>query len=82
MNTPQEMIPSALKYLQTYFCGSLFLVFYNTGTGILRGIGDPRRPLYILILSSISNILLDLLFRGLWSTETSETHIGHGSTDA
>lgn len=62
MNTPQEMIPSALKYLQTYFCGSLFLVFYNTGTGILRGIGDSRRPLYILILSSISNILLDLLF--------------------
>ena len=62
MNTPQEMIPSALKYLQTYFCGSLFLVFYNTGTGILRGIGDSRRPLYILILSSISNILLDILF--------------------
>ncbi len=62
MNAPPEVAPEAIVYLRIYFSGLLGLMFYNMGSAILRAVGDSRRPLYFLIFSSITNIVLDLLF--------------------
>ncbi len=64
MDTPAEVYDSALIYLRTYFAGILFLSLYNAVCGIFRSLGDSKRPLYYLFVSSVANILLDLLFVG------------------
>ena len=62
MATPEDVFPEATLYLTIYFAGISGLLIYNVGSGILRAVGDTRRPLYFLILTSVLNILLDLLF--------------------
>ena len=62
MKTPQDVFVEAKAYLQIYFGGISGLMLYNMGSGILRAVGDSRRPLYFLVFSSIVNIVLDLLF--------------------
>lgn len=62
MGTPEDIFSDSVLYLRIYFIGSLFLLIYNMGAGVLRAVGDSKRPLYYLCLSSIVNILLDLLF--------------------
>ena len=52
----------SVTYLQIYFMGVMALMIYNMGSGILRAVGDSRTPLYFLMVSSVVNILLDLLF--------------------
>lgn len=64
MGTPASVLPNSIVYFRIYFLGSLAVVVYNAGMGILQAIGDSKRPLYYLILSSIINIVLDLLFVG------------------
>ena len=49
-------------YLTVYFAGMIPNIFYNTGAGILRAIGDSRRPLFFLVVSCLTNIVLDILF--------------------
>ena len=62
MNTPTEVFVQADAYLRIYFLGVTGLLFYNMGAGILRAVGDSRRPLYFLIFSAVLNIVLDLIF--------------------
>jgi putative efflux protein, MATE family len=62
MNTPADVITNAVLYLRIYFLGAFFAILYNMGAGILQAVGDTRHPLYYLALSSILNILLDLVF--------------------
>lgn len=62
MGTPDDVFDSASTYLRIYFAGVIGLMFYNMGAGILRAVGDSKRPLYFLIFSAILNVLLDLLF--------------------
>ena len=62
MDTPENVIPEATLYLRIYFGGILTLMLYNMGSGILRAVGDSRRPLYFLIFSACTNVVLDLLF--------------------
>ena len=62
MKTPQDVFVEAKAYLQIYFGGISGLMLYNMGSGILRAVGDSRRPLYFLVFSSCVNIALDLLF--------------------
>lgn len=62
MQTPEDVLPGAVLYLHIYFIGMIPQMIYNTGTGILRAVGDTRRPLYILIIASLVNIVLDFLF--------------------
>jgi putative MATE family efflux protein len=62
MDTPNSVMNDADKYLKTYFLGILGLMLYNMASGILRAVGDSKTPLYVLIFSSIMNIILDLLF--------------------
>lgn len=62
MATPEDVFPNAVTYLSIYFAGISGLLIYNIGSGILRAVGDTKRPLYFLILTSVLNIILDLLF--------------------
>ena len=62
MNTPDDVMVHATAYLRIYFVGVIPAFIYNIGTGILRAIGDSRRPLYFLMIACVVNIALDLLF--------------------
>lgn len=62
MDTPDDVIDLARVYLNIYFAGVTGLLIYNMGSGILRAVGDSRRPLYFLCFSALTNIVLDLLF--------------------
>lgn len=62
MDTPDDIMDYALVYIRTYFVGIVFPLIYNMGSGILRAIGDSRRPLYFLIICCLVNVVLDLLF--------------------
>ena len=62
MSTPDDVIDDAATYLTIYFVGIAGLLVYNMGSGVLRAVGDTTRPLMFLVLTSVINILLDLLF--------------------
>ena len=62
MQTPQDVWDEARLYLVIYFSGISGILFYNMGSGILRAVGDSRRPLLFLIFSALLNTALDLLF--------------------
>lgn len=81
MATPEDVFGEATTYLKIYISGISGLLIYNMGSGILRAVGDTVRPLYFLVLTSVLNILLDLLFvlgfhRGIegvaWATVISQ----------
>ncbi len=62
MSTPEDVMDAATVYLQIYFMGMMGLLVYNMGSGVLRAVGDTRRPLLFLIFTSVVNVILDLLF--------------------
>ncbi len=62
LNTPEEILRMSVVYMRVYFLGVIPSLIYNMGSGILRAVGDSKRPLYFLILSCITNIILDILF--------------------
>lgn len=66
MNTDPDVMPEAVEYFRYYFCGALALILYNVCRGIMSALGDSRRPLYYLIFSSVLNVILDLLFVGVF----------------
>ena len=61
MNTPADVMEDAKVYMQVYYLGMIPLLLYNMGTSALRAVGDSKRPVYFLIISAITNIVLDLL---------------------
>lgn len=62
MNVPDNVFDQAQIYLSIYFLGAIAICMYNGGTGIFRAVGDSKHPLYFLLVSSVVNIVLDLLF--------------------
>jgi putative MATE family efflux protein len=62
IHTPSEVLDDAVGYLQVTFLGTFMMIEYNIVNAIFRGIGNSHIPLYILIASSILNILLDFFF--------------------
>lgn len=66
MNTDIDVLPLAIEYFRYYFFGALAMVMYNVCRGIMNALGDSRRPLYYLIFSSILNVVLDVLFVGVF----------------
>ncbi|MGL5084358.1 MAG: MATE family efflux transporter [Clostridium sp.] len=62
MNTPSDIIKDANTYISIIFAGTFATVFYNMISSILRALGDSKTPLYFLIVASILNVILDLVF--------------------
>lgn len=62
MQTPPSVFDDAELYIRIYFLGISTLILYNTASGILQAVGDSRHPLYFLIIASVINIVLDLVF--------------------
>ncbi len=62
LQTPADVFPHALIYIQIIFGGLVLLAGYNSVGAVLRGLGDSRTPLYFLIVATVVNIGLDLLF--------------------
>lgn len=62
VGTPENVIDMAVLYLRIYFSGSMFIMLYNFEAAILRAGGDTKRPLYILLISGVLNIVLNLFF--------------------
>lgn len=62
MGTPEDVLPTSILYLRVYFAGILANVMYNVSNGIFNAVGDSKHPLYYLMISSVTNVALDLLF--------------------
>ncbi len=62
MGTPTDILDQASGYIRIYFIGSIFNLIYNIGSGVLRAMGDSKKPLYFLIVASVVNIILDIVF--------------------
>lgn len=58
----ESIFPHAKTYLSIYFSGITALLVYNMGAGILRAVGDSKRPFYYLVVAAVLNVTLDLLF--------------------
>lgn len=61
MNTPAELLDMAVEYLTVIFLGQTATVLYNYLAGVLRALGDSKRPFYFLLISSCINVVLDLV---------------------
>lgn len=61
LNTPENLMEGSALYLRIYFAGAIFVFIYNIGSGLLRAVGDSKRPLYFLIICCCLNIILDLV---------------------
>ena len=66
MGTPENVLPNSIAYFRTYFLGSSASFLYNVCTGILQAVGNSRHPLYYLVISSVVNVILDILFVGVF----------------
>ena len=66
MGTPENVLPNSIAYFRTYFLGSSASFLYNVCTGILQAVGNSRHPLYYLVVSSVVNVVLDILFVGVF----------------
>lgn len=62
MDTPASVMPNSVLYFRVYFSGALFSVMYNVAAGIFQAMGDSRHPLIYLMISSVVNVVLDLVF--------------------
>lgn len=61
MGTPEDVLPHAVLYMRIVFCGMPVIMLYNFGSGILRAVGDTRRPLIYLTVAGIVNVCLNLI---------------------
>jgi putative MATE family efflux protein len=59
---PEEIMPQATQYLRIFFSGTIIFFGYNGTSAVLRGLGDSKTPLYFLIIATVANIFLVLLF--------------------
>lgn len=62
MNTPNKMLVGSILYLRVYFLGMIFILIYNMGASALRALGDSLHPFIYLLVCSVINIVLDLIF--------------------
>ena len=62
MGTPDEIMTYSTDYMRIYFAGVIFNLIYNVGSGVLRAMGDSKRPLYFLIVCTVCNVILDVVF--------------------
>nr|WP_253676963.1 MATE family efflux transporter [Treponema sp. OMZ 788] len=67
MGVPKDIFEMTLSYVRIYFAGMGVSLFYNIGSGILRAMGNSKTPFYALIVSSALNVILDLIFIGIFN---------------
>ncbi len=65
MGVPDDVLPNSVQYLRYYFLGCVPVVMYNSMKGVMNAVGDSKRPLYYLIVSSVLNVILDWFFVGV-----------------
>lgn len=65
INTDPQVMPEAIAYFRMYFLGGLALTTYNMCRGIMMAVGDSKHPLYYLVISSCTNVVLDYFFVGI-----------------
>ena len=61
MGTPDDVIDQSVLYMRIYFLGMPFFMLYNYGAAILRAVGDTKRPLFFLVISGMTNAVLNLI---------------------
>ena len=61
MGSPDDVIDLAAEYMRIFFGGSLFMLIYNVGAGIIQASGDSRRPLIYLVISGVLNVICDVI---------------------
>lgn len=66
MLIPDDIYGLSISYLRVYFAGTIFVFTFNISSGILRALGDSKNPFYYLMVSSVLNIILDLIFVALF----------------
>jgi putative MATE family efflux protein len=66
LGLPEEIMPQAVQYLRIYLSGIIIFFGFNGTSAILRGLGDSKTPLYFLIIATVANIILVLLFVGVF----------------
>ena len=62
IHTPADILPDSKLYLDIYILGLPFVFYYNVSTGIFSALGDSKTPFFFLVASSLSNIVVDILF--------------------
>ena len=66
IGTPEEVLPQSITYFRLYFLGSIGSVLFNTQMGILQSLGDSKHPVMFLAFSASLNVVLDLVFIGVF----------------
>jgi len=67
LGLPEEIMPQAVLYLRIYFGGIIIFFGFNGTSAALRGLGDSKTPLWFLIIATVANIILVLLFVGVFN---------------
>lgn len=62
INTPEDIFSDSALYLKIYIAGFTFLFLYNIANGVFASLGNSKIPLYFLIFSSVTNVILDYVF--------------------
>lgn len=65
MGTPAKVFPNSVLYFRVYFLGGIAICMFNAASGIFQAVGDSVHPVYYLVISSVVNVVLDLLAVGL-----------------
>ena len=73
MNCPEEAFSQAVDYMRITCIGAPFIYGYNAVCGILRGMGESKRPMIFVIIAAVSNIIMDLLFVVVFRMEAAGT---------
>ncbi|HPT02225.1 MAG TPA: MATE family efflux transporter [Bacteroidales bacterium] len=66
INLPDDVMPQAITYFNIYITGFIFFFGFNGISAVLRGLGDSKTPLYFLVFSTVANLLLAVLFVGVF----------------
>jgi putative MATE family efflux protein len=59
---PADVMPEAVRYFRIYMCGTPFFVTFNSFLSVMRGMGDSKRPMILVLVTAVLNIILDILF--------------------
>ena len=71
MNVPEAAMPETMRYIRIYSSGIIFITAYNNISAVFRGLGNSRSPFLFVLIACLVNVLLDLLFVGVFGMAAS-----------